>query len=124
MGKKNSLVVHAKSDVATTLRALADGIESGSISNYEITQKSDGFISVLADSSDGKQRIIKNQKNINGLQRESSEHIRKLVPNERRELVRELHIEGMTQSEIAKRTMTSQKTISNDIKILREEEEI
>ena len=77
-------------------------------------------VQFTADSADGKQRIIKHQNSIPGLQREQTEYVQKQNPVQRRKVVKQLVSEGMKQTEIAKRTMTSQKTISNDIKVLKE----
>jgi DNA-binding NarL/FixJ family response regulator len=118
--KKPTQLSSAKT-TADTLRKIADGIESGQISDYEITQTGKGFVNFMIDSSDGQDRLIQQHKVIKGVSRKTIETISKQTKDDRLDTVRELFNEGMTQEEIAKRTMTSQKTVSNDLKILREE---
>lgn len=116
----NDVELFDRATVAKQLRNLAAKVESGQVSSYQITQDKHS-VSFTADSADGRSRIIKKQHSINGLHRESSEHIEKAhSPKKRREVVAVLHAEGKTQVEIAKRTITSQKTISNDIRWLKE----
>lgn len=115
---KSLLVAATKTSVAKHLRDMADLIESGEVSHYDISQNG-SCVTFTADSRDGTQRIIKRQNDMNGLKRESTEHVVKQVPKKRLGVVEKLVKEGMTQTEIAKRTMTSQKTISNDIQKLK-----
>jgi predicted HTH transcriptional regulator len=113
-----------RSNVATQLRTLADLVESGHIRNYQISQDAQS-ISFIADAADGRRRVIKHQHTLNGLRRESTEHIEKAASaEERREVVAALYAEKRPQVEIAKRTMVSQKTISNDLKWLRQQGKI
>jgi DNA-directed RNA polymerase specialized sigma24 family protein len=121
MNKKipsNSLVTINKERVATQLRELAEQVESGAISCYELKQ-TDSSVTFTVDSANGQERMINHQDHIPGLRREQLEHIQKQSPQQRRELVKTLVAENMPQTEIAKRTMTSQKTISNDIRRLK-----
>jgi len=120
----DQLALTTRSSVATQLRTLADLIESGHIRNYQIFQDAQS-ISFTADAADGRRRAIKQQHAFNGLRRESTEHVEKAASTEeRRELVAALYAEKRPQVEIAKRTMVSQKTISNDLKWLRQQGKI
>lgn len=121
MSEDNPLVVQSKVNIASTLRALATGIEQGTVGHYEIRQSSDGSITVKADSSDGKARIIQSQTQLKGFTHTSTEHIEKLKPEERRETVKVLIEKGYTQTEIAEKTLYSQKTISNDVERLKKD---
>lgn len=120
----NPLVVQSKTSVANTLRALATGIEQGTVNRYEIHQSSDGSITVKADSSDGKARVIQTQTQLEGYTHNSTQHIEKQKPDARRRTVKQLIEQGCTQTEIAEKTMYSQKTISNDVKKLKENGEL
>ncbi|WP_336949227.1 HTH domain-containing protein [Acinetobacter junii] len=124
MPEDNPLVVQSKTNVANTLRALAAGIEQGTVSNYEIHQSSNGSITVKADSSDGTARIIQTQTEMDGYTETNTQHIQKQPPATRRKTVQKMIKQGLTQTEIAEKTMYSQKTISNDVKKLREIGEI
>ncbi len=124
MSDENPLVAQSKTNVANTLRALASGIEKGTIGHYEIHQSSDGSITVKADSSDGKARIIQNQMDLEGYTHTSTQHIAKQKPDARRRTVKKLIKQGFTQTEIAEKTMYSQKTISNDVRKLQEDGEL
>ncbi len=115
MPDDNPLVVQSKTNIANTLRALATGIEQGTVGHYEIHQSSDGTITVKADSSDGKARIIQSQTQLEGLTHTSTQHIEKQKPEARQRTVKALVEKGHTQTEIAEKTMYSQKTISNDV---------
>ena len=109
-----------RTNVATQLRTLAELVESGTIKNYQITQDTNS-ITFIADSADGRTRVIKNKNQVASLRRESTEIVEKPEsPKERRKIVSTLHLEGKSQTEIAKRTMSSQKTVSNDIRWLKE----
>ena len=130
MQEENQIVVGNKAGVAAQLRSfakqielLAGQVESGAISRFQLTQE-DSSITFTADSADGCQRVIKAQTHAPGLYRERTEHIQKQDPSQRRQLVKTLVAEGMTQTEIAKRTIRFQKTICNDIKKLREDGEL
>jgi len=119
MSENSPLVVQSKTNIANTLRALASGIEDGTVSNYEINQSSNGCITVKADSSDGKARVIQTQTQMEGYTQTSTQHIEKQKPEARKRTVKKMIDEGLTQTEIAEKTMFSQKTISNDIKELK-----
>ncbi|WP_064435904.1 HTH domain-containing protein [Pseudoalteromonas neustonica] len=116
MPEDNPLVVQSKTNVANTLRALAEGIENGNVSSYEINQSSNGSITVKADSSDGTARVIQTQTQMAGYTETSTQHIEKQPAEIRRETVKKLLDQGLTQASIAEKTMVSQKTISNDVK--------
>jgi len=118
--EETGLMVQSKTSAVRTLRTLASAIESGDISKYDISQSSDGSITVKADSSDGNQRMIQTQTDMNGYSKLSTEHIQKQTPRARRKTVLKMTEEGLSQTDIAEKTMVSQKTISNDIAKLRE----
>jgi DNA-binding NarL/FixJ family response regulator len=124
MSDENPLVVQSKTNITNTLRALANGIEQGTVSHYEIHQSSDGSITVKADSSDGMARVIQSQTRLEGYTHTSTQHIEKQKPDARRRTVKELIRQGYTQTKIAEMTMYSQKTISNDVRKLREDGEL
>ena len=124
MSEENPLVVQSKTNVANTLRALANGIEKGTVGHYEIHQSSDGSITVKADSSDGQSRVIQSQKQLEGYTHTSTQHIEKQKPDARRRTVKKLIEQGHTQTEIAEKTLYSQKTISNDVRKLQEDGEL
>ena len=100
--------------VAEQLRELAEKVQSGTIKSYEFKQTANS-VTFSVDSADGSERIIKHQDARPGLVRNTTERIQKQAPEERRQVVKELKLEGLSQQEIAKRTLRSQKTISNDI---------
>jgi DNA-binding NarL/FixJ family response regulator len=124
MSDENPLVVQSKTNVANTLRALASGIEQGTVGHYEIHQSSDGSITVKADSSDGMARVIQSQTQLEGYTLTSTQHIAKQKPDARRRTVKKLIEQGHTQTQIAEKTMYSQKTISNDVRKLQEDGEL
>jgi DNA-binding NarL/FixJ family response regulator len=117
---KNELITQPETNIPNTLRTLANAIESGQIKHYEFNQNSDGFTTVKVDSSDGEQRMIKTQQEQDGYSKVSTEYIKKQTPESRRHIVLNLVNEGLSQTQIAEKTMVSQKTVSNDIKILKE----
>lgn len=117
--EETGLMVQSKTSAVRTLRTLASAIESGDISKYDISQSSDGSITVKADSSDGNQRMIQTQTEMDGYSKLSTEHIQKQTPKARRKTVLKMAEKGLSQTEIAEKTMVSQKTISNDIAKLR-----
>lgn len=117
--EETGLMVQTKTSAVNTLRTLASAIESGDISRYDISQSSDGSITVKADSSDGSQRMIQTQTDMDGYSKSSTEYIQKQTPKVRRKTVRKMTEKGLSQTEIAEKTMVSQKTISNDIAKLR-----
>lgn len=114
---------NSKLDLAQTLRNIAVGLEDGSIDKVSLITKSNGDIEVVTDTNGGNDRTIIEQKSSPGYDKSSIETIKKLAPEKRRETVCKLKQEGLSQVEIAKRTNVSQKTISNDIKHLKENKE-
>lgn len=119
----NALASVNKDRVAAQLRDLAEQVESGVISGYEFKQTADS-VSFIVDSADGNQRTIRQQTALPGLIREQTDRIAKQSPEARRQVVKALAQEGLPQVEIAKRTIRSQKTISNDIQRLKKEGEL
>jgi len=109
--------------VAAQLHALAEQVQTGAIRGYEFKQTANS-VSFTVDSADGKQRIIKKETVLPGLVRRQTDHVAQQPPAERRKVVKELAQEGLPQVEIAKRTLRSQKTISNDIQKLKDDGEL
>jgi DNA-binding NarL/FixJ family response regulator len=126
MSDENQLVVQSKISVVniSVVKILQALIEQGTVDNYKICQSSDGSITVKADSSDGMARIIQSQTQLEGYTLTSTQHIVKQKPDARRRTVKELFKQGYTQTEIAEKTMYSQKTISNDIRKLKKDGEL
>jgi len=118
-----SLTTINNARVAEQLRDLAEQVQSGAIKSYEFKQTANS-VTFSVDSADGNHRIIKHQDARPGLVRNTTEHVQKQSPEERRQVVKELKLEGLSQQEIAKRTMRSQKTISNDIDRLKKDGEL
>ena len=118
--KNNELALQVQEKALDTLNMLQKAIKESHISSFEI--KNDGeTTTVIIDSIDKQERIIDTKYAVNGYSKESNTRIKKVNPIERRKIVEKLVKEGKTQSEISKETMVSQKTISNDIKKLRDE---
>lgn len=93
---------------------IARMIQSGQVSAWSLEKRHNGVVKFhgTAPNGDG---IIVEKKTAGGYSRTTTETMNKPATiAERRERVRELRGEGMTQTEIAKRTGYSQKTISND----------
>ena len=118
-----SLVTINNTRVADQLRDLAEQVQSGAIKSYEFKQTANS-VTFAIDSADGSNRVIKHQDVRPGLLRNTTEHIQKQTAEERRQIVKELKLEGLSQQKIARRTMRSQKTISNDIKQLKVDGEL
>jgi len=80
----------------------------------------DGSVKFTADSPDGRARITMHKHEFAGVSQESKINISKPgSKKERLERVQVLYKQGKPQIEIAHYTMTSQKTVSNDIQELR-----
>lgn len=118
-----SLVTINNTRVADQLRDLAEQVQSGAIKSYEFKQTANS-VTFAIDSTDGNNRVIKHQDVRPGLFRNTTEHIQKQTAEERRRVVKELKLEGLSQQGIARRTMRSQKTISNDINKLKADGEL
>ncbi len=118
--KNNMLVEQPKYNIVNTLNSLSKAIEEGVVSKYQITQDGEGRTTIQIDSSDGENRIINSHHDLEGYNSSSTIKIKKQPINKRREIVKQLRQDGLTQTEIAKRTMVSQKTIANDIQYLKE----
>jgi len=123
MSNKNLIETQSKTNIVNTLHTLAEAIEKDAISNYEIQQTKETII-IKVDSLDGQERIIQEHTKIDGFSHHSTTRIRKPKPDERLKIVKTLVKQGLTQTDIAKKTMYSQKTISNDIKKLKENNEL
>lgn len=112
-----------KSSIASLFRELADAAESNATPDFTIRKKGQKITIIVDSSSD--ERFINSKEVIPGINRTTIEQITKLPVEERRKLVRNLHInEKLNQTEISEKTLYSQKTISNDLKVLRDRGEL
>jgi DNA-binding NarL/FixJ family response regulator len=103
-------------EVLKTISVINDGDLKNIKMNYN-----DGNFEFHADSADGNSRIIMKKQQMKGVVSENKVSLQK--PNsiaERRERVLHFYKEGLSQTKIADLTMTSQKTVSNDIKALKD----
>lgn len=94
-------------------------IEKGNLGNIKMNYENGNF-EFHAVSSDGQEKIIIKKQHIPGIVSENKISIQK--PNsieERKERVLHFYKEGLSQAKIADLTMSSQKTVSNDIKSLK-----
>jgi DNA-binding NarL/FixJ family response regulator len=120
MDDTNNLVVQVKEKAIDTLGQLQKAVQESQISSFEI--KNDGATTtVIINSLDKKERIIDTKYSVKGYNESTLIRIKKTNPTDRKEIVKKLYEEGKTQSEIAQKTLVSQKTISNDIKKLKKE---
>lgn len=104
-----------------------EAIQQGNLSNVniEISREPTLRTTLTANSPDGENRIILTTESYSGVSEVQQTQISKPANKEERlDRVEKLHKEGKTQTEIAKYTMTSQKTVSNDIKELRKKGKI
>lgn len=107
--------------IPAEVRDIAEAIASGQVKNAKMEWHDDGSVSFSADSSDGTARITMRKTEFAGVTEESKIDISKPASKEERlERVRILRQKGKTQTEIAHYTMTSQKTVSNDVRELQE----
>jgi len=89
------------------------------ISDYEITRKNNKT-TIKVDSKDKTERkIFSYEEQGSSYNSTTITNTKQMSIEERRELVKKLDSEGMSQSEIASKTMRSQKTISNDLKAIK-----
>ena len=108
--------------IPTEVKEIAEAIASGNVKNAKMEWNDDGSVKFSADSPDGSARIIMHKHEFAGISQESKINISKPSnKQERLERVQVLHNQGKTQTEIARYTMTSQKTVSNDIQELKQE---
>jgi len=106
--------------IPSEVKDIAEAIAKGDVKNAKMEWKDDGTVSFSADSPDGKSRITMEKIEFSGVSQESKINISKPKSKEERlERVEHLYNQDKTQNEIAHYTMTSQKTVSNDLKELR-----
>jgi DNA-binding NarL/FixJ family response regulator len=111
----NNIQVKVPQEVIETIKT----IESGNLGNIKMNFENGNF-EFHADSFDGQEKIIIKKQSIPGIISENNIFIQRPNSiNERRERVLHFYNEGLSQNKIADLTMTSQKTVSNDIKSLR-----
>jgi len=117
MENEGSLV---PSKIPMEVKDIAEAIANGQVRNAKMEWRSDGSVIFSADSPDGRSRIIMEKLQFAGVTEESKINVSKPMNiEERLQRVEILRKRGMTQEEIKKITMTSQKTVSNDIKLLK-----
>jgi hypothetical protein len=114
MKRDDSLI---PSKIPTEVKDIATAIAEGRVKNAKMEWK-DGSVIFSADSPDGKARILMEKVKFAGITEESKVSVSKPNREERLQRVAVLRKRGMTQMEIAQYTITSQKTVSNDIKKL------
>jgi len=118
MRKEVSLI---QSNIPTEVKDIATAIATGQVKNAKMEWSNDGTVIFSADSPDGKSRILMEKVQFASVTEESKTSVAKPRDvEERLQRVEVLRKRGMTQQEIAKFTMTSQKTVSNDIQKLKE----
>jgi len=106
--------------IPTEVKEIAEAIASGNVKNAKMEWNDDGSVKFSADSPDGSARITMHKHEFAGIIQESKTNISKpSSKQERLNRVRVLHKQGKTQTEIAHYTMTSQKTVSNDVQELK-----
>ncbi|MCX7066516.1 MAG: hypothetical protein NTW85_02290 [Methylococcales bacterium] len=102
------------------IKDIVESINNGDFKNAKMEWNDDGSVKFSADSSDGNSRIIMQKHEFSGISQQSKTDITKpLGKEDRLQRVELLHEQGKTQTEISTYTMTSQKTVSNDIKELK-----
>ena len=101
------------------LNTLVSEIPSiSTISNFDISRKNNKT-TVKVDSEDGNSRTIVTFERQRNFTQTTVTNSSKGTIQERRELVSNLRKAGKSQSEIASMTMVSQRTIANDLKIIK-----
>jgi 23S rRNA maturation-related 3'-5' exoribonuclease YhaM len=106
------------------IRNLAIASKSIETLNYTIIKEGSEF-TVKTKAVNGKEASINSHKSFPGLNIKTTEQVTKLPIEQRRELVKRLHVEeNLNQTEISERTLYCQKTISNDLKVLRNRGEL
>lgn len=106
--------------IPTEVKEIAELIATGNVKNAKMEWNDDGSVKFSADSPDGSARITMLKHEFLGITQESKISISKPASKkERLDRVKTLHKQGKTQTEIAHYTMTSQKTVSNDLQELK-----
>ena len=99
---------------------IVERVSRGEVKNAKMEWDGNGSIDFTADSLNGQSRISITNRVLPGVIQESKSHITKPIDKEERlERVLQLKKDGKTQKDISLFTMTSQKTVSNDIKELK-----
>lgn len=109
-----------KPKIPVEIHEIAQAIAEGQVKNAKMEWSADGRVTFCADSADGASRFILEKQEIGGVTSELKINVPQ--PNDREERLRRVKVyreKGMTQSDISRFTMTSQKTVSNDIKELK-----
>ena len=119
--KISEQINNPKLDIVETLRNIANGLENGELDNVSINKHSNGSMEIITNKNN--ERTIINEQKLPGYDKSSVEIIKNQKPKDRRKTVCQLKREGLTQTEIAKKTNVSRKTISNDIKYLKDNKE-
>lgn len=114
---KDDQLLVTTTNVPVEIHNIAQAIAEGCVKNAKMEWSMDGKVVFHADSADGKSRIILEKRTLEGITLESKTSISQ--PSDKEERLRRvaaLRKQGMTQHEISKYTITSQKTVSNDLK--------
>jgi len=107
--------------IPSEVKDIAEAIAKGDVKNAKMEWQDDGTVSFSADSPDGKSRITMEKVELPGVSQEVKINISKpKSKKERLQRVKHFYNQNKTQNEIAYYTMTSQKTVSNDLKELRQ----
>lgn len=116
----NDIIPKKTRDITPIEAALKDVLSNlHNIDNYEISKKNNKT-TIKVDSNDGKERkIFSYEEQGESYSTYTQTHSKRTPMKERRELVSKLHSQGKSQSEIAAITMYSQKTISNDLQVIK-----
>lgn len=110
----------ALTSIPTDIKDIATSIAMGQVKNAKMEWHSDGTLVFSADSFDGGARIIMEKREFSGVVEHSKKEITKPISYEERlKRVASLKKRGLSQMEIRHYTMTSQKTVSNDIQELK-----
>ena len=114
-----------RTDLPQEVRDVVSLINSGQVASWSLQQSSDGTTKFQGRTGDGKSAILIEKFSVGTYSRTTTETTKRAPSiEERRKQVKALHNHGLTQVEIAARVIRSQKTISDDIKALRNDGEI
>lgn len=106
-------------NIVDTLKSIISNIEQ--TSEYTVVKKNNK-LTIKIDAPDGKSRKIFSYEEIGpGVNSSTTINTTKTSIEDRRNTVCNLYKQRRTQTEIASMTMTSQKTISNDIQKLKDQ---
>jgi hypothetical protein len=100
-------------------------INSGQVASWSLHQLSDGTTKFRGTTGDGNSAIMIEKFVVGTYSKTVTETTARAASIEdRRQQVKALHNQGLNQTEISARIIRSQKTVSNDLKALRDDGEI